>query len=69
MSAPDDAIARAVDATAVLIGLPLAPEHRPGVLAFFALAAQMAELVEGLPLSVHDESGAVFEPLAPGAPR
>ena len=46
-------------------GLKIAAEHRPGVLQFFALAANMAELVQGLPLEPHDESGNVFQPVPP----
>jgi hypothetical protein len=59
-------IEASVDATAAALQLPLAPEHRPGVLGFFALAAGMADLVMGLPLTVHDEPAAVFTPQAVG---
>lgn len=55
-----------VDATAALLVLPLAAEHRPGVLRYFALAAEMAELVNGLPLDTHDEPAEAFAPIAPG---
>jgi Protein of unknown function (DUF4089) len=58
-------IEAAVSANAALLDLHLAAEHRPGVLAFFAFAAGMAELVQGLPLGVDDESGSVFVPVAP----
>ena len=54
-----------VDAAAVALALPLAPEHRPGVLRYFGLAAEMAELVNGLPLAVHDEPAEAFVPIAP----
>lgn len=54
-----------VSATAAALGLHIAAEHRPGVLAFFALAAGMAELVEALPLSIEDEPGSIFTPVAP----
>jgi len=54
-----------VDAAAATLGLKIAAEHRPGVLQFFALAANMAELVQGLPLEPHDESGNVFHPVPP----
>ncbi len=54
-----------VDAMAALLELPLAPEHRPGVLRYFALAAEMAELVNGLPLGVHDDPAEAFIPVAP----
>jgi hypothetical protein len=58
-------IERHVDASAAVLGLPLAPEHRPGVIAYFALAARMAELVMGLPLGTEDEPAAVFVPVEP----
>lgn len=56
-----------VDATAALIGLPLAAAHRPGVLHYFALAAGMADLVMAHPLTPEDEPAALFVPLAPPA--
>ena len=55
-----------VDAAAALLGLPLAPEHRGGVLGFFALAASMAAVVEAVPLTLHDDSPMRFEPVSPG---
>jgi Protein of unknown function (DUF4089) len=58
-----EAIARAVDAAAAAIGLPLDPAHRPGVLRFYALAAAMARDVLAVPLGRDDESGAVFHPV------
>jgi Protein of unknown function (DUF4089) len=54
-----------IDAGAHALGLRIAAEHRPGVAAFLALAAAMADLVQGLPLGVEDESGSVFTPVAP----
>jgi len=54
-----------VDAAATTLGLKISAEQRPGVLRFFALAADMAELVQGLPLEPHDESGSVFHPVPP----
>jgi hypothetical protein len=48
-----------------MLAPPLAPEHRPGVLRYFALAAEMAELVNGLPLAVHDEPAESFVPVGP----
>ena len=54
-----------VDAAAATLGLKISAEQRPGVLRFFALAADMAELVQGLPLEPHDESGSVFHPVPP----
>ena len=32
---------------------------------FFSLAAEMAQLVDGLPLGLDDESGSVFVPVSP----
>jgi hypothetical protein len=63
MSAPDHG--PYVDAAAALLQLKLSPMHRPGVLQYFALAASMAELVNGLPLTPADESGSVFAPVPP----
>ncbi|KQW44653.1 MULTISPECIES: AtzG-like protein [unclassified Roseateles] len=54
-----------VDAAAAALDLPLAPEHRPGVLRYFGLAAEMAALVNGLPLAVHDEPAEAFAPISP----
>jgi hypothetical protein len=54
-----------VDAAAATLGLKISAEQRPGVLQFFALAAGMAELLQGLPLQPHDESGNVFLPVPP----
>jgi hypothetical protein len=51
------------DATAAALSLPLAPEHRPGVLRYFALAAQMAALVESVPLTPADEPAVHFAPV------
>ena len=54
-----------VQANAIALGLPIAAEHKPGVLGFLALAAGMAELVMAQPLDAEDESGSVFRPVAP----
>jgi hypothetical protein len=54
-----------VDAAAAAIALPLAPEHRPGVLRYFTLAAGLAELVNGLPLGPADEPAGAFLPIEP----
>ncbi len=54
-----------IDAAADALGLKIAAEHRRGVLLYFGLAAAMAELVQGLPLTAADESGNVFTPVAP----
>ncbi|MGQ3051238.1 MAG: DUF4089 domain-containing protein [Roseateles sp.] len=58
-------LAAYVDATAAVLGLPLAAEHRPGVLRYFGLAAEMAALVNGLPLAVQDEPAEAFVPISP----
>jgi Protein of unknown function (DUF4089) len=54
-----------IDATAATLGLKVTAEQRPGVLMYFGLAAQMAELMQGLPLGPADESGNVFVPVVP----
>lgn len=54
-----------LDAAAAALDLPIAPEHRPGVLGYLQLASAMAALVEGLPLQEADESGSVFRPTEP----
>jgi len=64
MMTPEE-IQACVDANARALGLVIAPEHRPGVLRYFALAASMAELVNGLPLGDHDEPAPVFTPVSP----
>lgn len=56
-----------VDAAAAAVALPLAPEHRPGVLRYFTLAAGLAELVNGLPLGPADEPAGAFLPIEPAA--
>ena len=57
-----------VDAQSALLGLSIAPEHRPGVLRCLQLAAGMATLVMEHPLTPQDESGSVFVPVSPAAP-
>ena len=54
-----------VDAAAAALDLPLAAAHRPGVLAYFALAAELAESVAAAPLGVCDEAAPVFAAIAP----
>ncbi len=54
-----------VDAAAAALDLPLHPEHRPGVLRYFALAAELAELVMAAPLGPLDEPAPVFVPISP----
>ena len=54
-----------IDAAAATLGLKITAEQRPGVEMYFALAAQMAALLDGLPLTPADEPGTVFHPVAP----
>jgi len=58
-----------VDAAAAALQLPLAAEHRPGVLNYFALAASMAELVGAHPLAITDDPAEAFVPIAPAGTR
>jgi len=57
-----------VDQAARLLGLPVAEEHRPGVLHYFSIAADMAALVNELPLSALDKAAGAFIPIAPASP-
>jgi hypothetical protein len=61
-----DQVEAYVDAAAIALELSLAPEHRPGVLMYFQLAAGLAELVMAQPLRAEDETAPVFTPVAPG---
>ena len=54
-----------VDAAAAALDLPLSPEHRPGVLQFFTLAAGFAEQLQAVPLDAHDDPAPVFVPVEP----
>ncbi len=56
-----------VDAAAAALDLPIAAEHRPGVVHYVELAAAMAGLVMTLPLGIDDEPAPVFTPIAPAA--
>ncbi|HVH77932.1 MAG TPA: DUF4089 domain-containing protein [Stellaceae bacterium] len=51
-----------VDAAARLIGLPLDPAHRPGVVLNLQRIAQMAALVMEFPLPEETEPAPVYEP-------
>jgi len=55
-----------VDAAAAALGLPIHPDHRPGVLSYFRLAAAMADLVAAPGLHVEDDAAPVFVPIEPG---
>jgi hypothetical protein len=57
-----------VDAAAAALALPIAAEHRRGVLRYFTLAAEMAALVNGLPLGPQDEPAEAFVPIGPDGP-
>ncbi|MET0542722.1 MAG: DUF4089 domain-containing protein [Variovorax sp.] len=54
-----------VDAASAALDLKLRPDHRPGVLRFFALAAEMAALIEAVPLDPHVEPSVNFVPVSP----
>jgi len=54
-----------VAANAAAVGLTIASQYKAGVVTFFTLAAEMAQLVEGRPLGIDDESGSVFTPVSP----
>lgn len=58
-----------VAAAATALQLPLAAEHLPGVLNYFALAASMAELVGAHPLGVTDDPAEAFVPISPSGSR
>ena len=51
-----------VDVAAALIGLPIDPAHRPGVILNLDRVAQMASLVMEFPLPDAAEPAAVFAP-------
>jgi hypothetical protein len=54
-----------VDTQAAVLGLPIAPEHRPGVVNYLKLVAGLAPRVMDFPLTPADESGNSFVPVAP----
>jgi hypothetical protein len=58
---PFDAAAY-VDATAALIGLPIDPAHRPGVILNMERIAEMAAMVMEFPLPDEVEPAPVFQP-------
>jgi len=60
-----DQIEAYVDATASALDLHLAPAHRVGVLRYFALAAQFAEVVHAVHLDATTEPSMAFVPVAP----
>jgi 1-carboxybiuret hydrolase subunit AtzG-like len=58
-----------LDAQSALLGLRIAAEHRPGVLRYLQLAAEMAARVTDFELTPADESGSVFVPVSPSVGR
>lgn len=62
-----EALAALLDAQSAVLGLPIAAAHRPGVLRYLALSAQMAACVLAVPLPPQAESGSVFRPVEPEA--
>jgi len=58
-------VERYAEAAAQALNLQLAPEHRPGVLRYLQMVAQMAPRVMDFPLSPAMESGNVFRPVGP----
>lgn len=61
-SATPEELGAYVDETAKRVGLPIAPEHRPGVIHFTAGLLAMAALVMEFPLPDDVETGPVFRP-------
>jgi hypothetical protein len=59
-----EALEAYLDASAAALVLPIAPEHRPGVLRYLALAAGFAAQVDAVPLTPHDEPAVNFVPAA-----
>jgi hypothetical protein len=58
-----------LDAGAAASRLAVPAATRPEVLRYLALAAGMAEVVLAHPVAARDETGAVFAPVEPAAPR
>jgi len=57
-----DELSAYVDETAKRVGLPLAPEHRPGVIQFTGILLAQAALVTEFPLPDDVEPAPVFRP-------
>ena len=53
------------DTAAQWVGLPLAADHRPGVMRYLQLAQGMAARVMDFPLGRDDEPATVFRPVGP----
>jgi hypothetical protein len=58
-----DKVEAYVDAAAAVIGLPIADEHRSGVVRYVQLAASLAQQVMSFELSPDDEAANVFVPV------
>ena len=65
-----ESAARVVDAQSALLGVPIEPAQRAGVVNYLMLAAGLAEpmLARAATLTPADESGSIFRPLGPPAP-
>jgi hypothetical protein len=57
-----------VQASAVALGLPLRPDHRPGVVRYFTIAAEFAAVVDAVPLEPQAEPAVHFTPVVPREP-
>lgn len=60
-----DPVEALVDAEAAALGLRIPAASRAAVVAYYRLAASMAATVMAVPLTPADESGSVFQPVAP----
>lgn len=56
---------RYLDAAAAAVDLPIAPEHRPAVLGYLALASGFADIVNAVQLGATDEPSMAFVPVVP----
>ena len=57
-----------VDAASAALDLKLRPDHRAGVLRYFALAAEFAAVVDAVPLDERNEPAVHFSPVVPAEP-
>jgi hypothetical protein len=62
MTTTFDDIANYVDRAAAVVGIMIAPEHRPGVIVNFQRTAEIARLVTEFALPDDIESAAIFRP-------
>ncbi len=62
MTTPPDSIADYVDRAAAAVGLPIAAEHRPGVIVNFQRTSEVAKLVTEFAIPDDIESAAIFRP-------